>query len=949
MMNITSIKNIKNLSDYEIIVPSNYELYYKELFVNENITFNTVRNFLINNYDGSKKLINDTQKYILMKQAFNSVKKSLLVYKDVTSSRFITDLINTYDDFKSYTLIKNDKTNDLRKIYGEYEKIILSNNLINEKLLLDEVMKNNHFTSKYLFLSVHLPSPDTLKLINKMKDEGCVLLDCDTINNNYLKCKLDFDKKDVSLENETYFKALNDIYDEVSFVNNLISKNIYEGLSYDDILIVCDKDTYIPYFDLLLNHPFNNSKKTGVLTNRFIKILCDILSGCFSSDNFINLLKLGLFNISDKKIDSLDNYVYSWNLEDKNFYEDFTYNPTGNKKNFSPSDEEKLIVLNKIKDDVISPIRTLLENVINESDRTQILRYFYMYLDCEGIMEKLFENDSEGALKLVNVFNDMNNYLDSNASFSEVIEVLKNISFESDKTEVYQDTITISNLEDFVLDGKKIVYFLGATNEFLPKEFKPSSLISSYDIDKDNLNELILDNKNKWDYLFSRLILFKNVYVTMPKLGTDLKLKEASVMLNKVIKKDIEITKIYDRKSMIKDYAIKLSNKKINKVCDDYFCKINEVNSHNLNLRIPSDTALKLYSKTLNVSPSSIETYAKCPFYHFILYGLKLKVKEKYLFDSREVGTFVHYLLENVIKNDLDNIKEGNTYEIIKKYSLSYIKDNGKIMDNKTKYLIEELSKSTSNVINMIVSEQEKSRFKPTFFELKIDDNSTTKPLSVKLSNGTLNINGIVDRVDTYQDDKSYYYRIIDYKTGEKKFRLDEVLMGLNLQMLIYLLAIKNSHSFTDKKMIPSALLYYPALLKESKSSRGLTLEEKEKSVYDRLKMNGIINSSSDVLDLFGEDLKCYTDSFVRDKLSFEKVFSMDDINNVFEYMINTIKTIGNSILDGKISVSPVEDGCKYCKFSSICKFDKKIDKTRKIKSYKNTEVYQMLEGDNNA
>lgn len=949
MINITSIKNIKNLRDYEIIVPSNYDLYYKELFVNENITFNTVRNFLINNYDESKKLINDTQKYILMKKAFNSVKKSLLVYKDVTSSRFIKDLINTYDDFKSYTLIKNDKISDLSKIYGEYEKIILSNNLINEKLLLDEVMKNNHFTSKYLFLSVQLPSLDTLKLINKMKDEGCVLLDCDIINNNYLKCKLGFDKKDVSLENGTYFKALNDIYDEVSFVNNLISKNIYEGLSYDDILIVCDKDTYIPYFDLLLNHPFNNSKKTGVLTNRFIKILCDILSGCFSSDNFINLLKLGLFNISDKKIDILDNYVYSWNLEDKNFYEEFTYNPTGNKKNFSSFDIKKLDSLNKIKDDVISPIRTLLENVINESDKTQILRYFYMYLDCEGIMEKLFEKDSEGALKLVNVFNDMNNYLNSNASFSEIIEVLKNISFESDKTEAYQDTITISNLEDFVLEGKKIVYFLGATNEFLPKEFKPSHLISSYDIDKDNLNELVLDNKNKWDYLFSHLILFKNVYVTTPKLGNDLKLKEASVMLNKVIKKDIEIAKIYDRKSMIKDYAIKLSNKKINKVCDDYFCKINEVNHHNLNLRIPSDTALKLYSKTLNVSPSSIETYAKCPFYHFILYGLKLKVKEKYLFDNREVGTFVHYLLENVIKNDIDNIKEENTYEIIKKYSLSYLKDNGKIMDNKTKYLIEELSKSTSNVINMIVSEQEKSRFKPTFFELRIDDNSTVAPLSVKLLNGTLNINGIVDRVDTYQDDENFYYRIIDYKTGEKKFRLDEVLMGLNLQMLIYLLAIKNSHSFTDKKMIPSALLYYPALLKESKSSRGLTLEEKEKSVYDRLKMNGIINSSSDVLDLFGEDLKCYTDSFVRDKLSFEKVFSMDDINNVFEYMINTIKTIGNSILDGKISVSPVEDGCKYCKFSGICKFDKKIDKTRKIKSYKNTEVYQMLEGDNNA
>ena len=58
MINITSIKNINNLSDYEKIIPSNYDLYYKELFVNENITFNTVRNFLINNYDGKVK-IND--------------------------------------------------------------------------------------------------------------------------------------------------------------------------------------------------------------------------------------------------------------------------------------------------------------------------------------------------------------------------------------------------------------------------------------------------------------------------------------------------------------------------------------------------------------------------------------------------------------------------------------------------------------------------------------------------------------------------------------------------------------------------------------------------------------------------------------------------------------------------------------------------------------------------
>ena len=51
---------------------------------------------------------------------------------------------------------------------------------------------------------------------------------------------------------------------------------------------------------------------------------------------------------------------------------------------------------------------------------------------------------------------------------------------------------------------------------------------------------------------------------------------------------------------------------------------------------------------------------------------------------------------------------------------------------------------------------------------------------------------------------------VIDYKTGGKKLRLDDCLEGLNLQMLLYVLAFKNGLSnITNKKPVISALLYF--------------------------------------------------------------------------------------------------------------------------------------------
>ena len=53
---------------------------------------------------------------------------------------------------------------------------------------------------------------------------------------------------------------------------------------------------------------------------------------------------------------------------------------------------------------------------------------------------------------------------------------------------------------------------------------------------------------------------------------------------------------------------------------------------------------------------------------------------------------------------------------------------------------------------------------------------------------------------------------MVDYKTGKKDFRLDEVMYGLDLQMLIYLNVLKKYGSERyGKEIVPAGIMYLPA------------------------------------------------------------------------------------------------------------------------------------------
>ena len=169
--------------------------------------------------------------------------------------------------------------------------------------------------------------------------------------------------------------------------------------------------------------------------------------------------------------------------------------------------------------------------------------------------------------------------------------------------------------------------------------------------------------------------------------------------------------------------------------------------------------------------------------------------------------------------------------------------------------------------------------------------------------------------------------------------------------MPLYLLAIKNNKK-TNKNIIPTGFLYYPALLHYKKENIGTNVECIMNNLKDSLKMNGILNK--DYLFLYDEEkIGDFIDIKSRNNINDEKVLNSDEMGLLLKKVESVLKEEGDSILNGDISINPIKDykndSCKYCKFDSVCAFNPKNDKVRKYKSLKKRDVLLSIEGDVNG
>ena len=357
--------------------------------------------------------------------------------------------------------------------------------------------------------------------------------------------------------------------------------------------------------------------------------------------------------------------------------------------------------------------------------------------------------------------------------------------------------------------------------------------------------------------------------------------------------------------------------------------------------------ARALYGRQLENSVSRLETYAACACRHFLQYGLSLREREEFGFEVSDMGTVYHAVLENFAGKlaesgrtwwDFDeNFAAKVVREAIEGYAAIY-GETVLYSSARNEYAITRMSRILTRTVLTLQQHLKQGSFQPDDYELSFRFAEDLDSIHVDLSEEEkMHLQGRIDRIDVSEDAEHVYVKVIDYKSGNKKFDLAALYYGLQLQLVVYMNAAMEleSRKHPDKEIVPAALLYYHIDDPTIETPVELTDEQINEQILAKLRMNGVVNSDPEVverLDHYLQDKSAVIPVEKKKDGSFSArsgILSREEMQLVSAYVDAKIRDIGREILDGKIAANPYEKGneeaCTYCAYKKVCGFDGSI------------------------
>ena len=357
--------------------------------------------------------------------------------------------------------------------------------------------------------------------------------------------------------------------------------------------------------------------------------------------------------------------------------------------------------------------------------------------------------------------------------------------------------------------------------------------------------------------------------------------------------------------------------------------------------------ARALYGQQLENSVSRLETYAACACRHFLQYGLSLQEREEFGFEASDMGTVYHAVLENfagkLAESNLTwwDFTEDFAAKAVKESVEAYAATYGETVlysSARNEYAITRMSRILTRTVLTLQKHLKQGSFQPDDYELSFRFAEDLDSIHVDLSEDEkMHLQGRIDRIDVSEDAEHVYVKVIDYKSGNRKFDLAALYYGLQLQLVVYMNAAMEmeSRKHPDKEIVPAALLYYHIDDPTIETPVELTDEQINEQILAKLRMNGVVNSDPGVverLDRYMQDKSVVIPVEKKKDGSFSArsgVLSREEMQLISSYVDAKIRSIGREILDGKIAANPYEKGneeaCTYCAYKKVCGFDGSI------------------------
>lgn len=354
-----------------------------------------------------------------------------------------------------------------------------------------------------------------------------------------------------------------------------------------------------------------------------------------------------------------------------------------------------------------------------------------------------------------------------------------------------------------------------------------------------------------------------------------------------------------------------------------------------------------VYGSLLENSVSRLEQYAACAYSHFLKYGLTLRQREEYSFEQADLGNIYHNVLEIFSGKLLENrytwfdFPDAEGDRLLREALMSCAAAYGETIlysNARYEYMTERIYRILRRTVRTLRRQLQGGSFAPAHFEMSFSRVEELEAVNIALTEEEkMKLKGRIDRIDTCEDGDRLYVKVIDYKSGNKKFDLVALYYGLQLQLVVYMNVATEIErkKHPDKEIVPAALLYYHVSDPMIKEEKEMTEKEIGEKLLRELRTTGVVSDDERVIHMLDHDFtgKSLLVPVERKKdgslAAASSVISRENYRLVSDYVREKIRQTGREILEGNIAVNPCMEGavsaCTYCDYRAICGFDEKI------------------------
>ncbi len=383
--------------------------------------------------------------------------------------------------------------------------------------------------------------------------------------------------------------------------------------------------------------------------------------------------------------------------------------------------------------------------------------------------------------------------------------------------------------------------------------------------------------------------------------------------------------------------------------------------------QLSKEAADRLYGEEIWGSVSRLEMFAKCPYAHFVFYGLGLSEREEYTVQPMDYGNIFHRSMEHFshrmeeLHTDWHRLSSDQALEMAEE-SVDYVIQDYRgdmfSQSHRVAYTVQRIKRVMCRAVWGMWRQMQEGNFSQKeseesfFVNLLLDENKKMK------------LQGVIDRVDTCESEDKTLIKIVDYKSSKQQLSLDRVYYGLQLQLLTYMQAAieLESRGKGQRECVPAAMLYYP-IHEPQMEWRAESEQEREIREEREFRCSGYVNEDPKILEKLENDL--VKDGVlqpqsarsipvrINKKEEFVErdscVLTTEQFKELMSHTNEKLKEFGTRIFEGEIKAAPYglsgHCGCDYCGLSGMCGMElrQQKDRIRELEPMREEDVWEAL------